>query len=59
MSIPQLKELLDIVEDLRHKALFNESLRTYNALEWKAVSFEQKRIADELEAALSRLKAGR
>jgi len=45
----------DLAEDLRQKALFNESQRTYNALEWKAVAFEQKRIADELDAIVTRL----
>jgi len=42
--------LSKLVEDLRQKAMFNESQRTYNALEWKAVAFEQKRIAGELAA---------
>jgi hypothetical protein len=45
----------NLAEDLRQKALFNESQRTYNALEWKAVAFEQKRIADELDAIVTRL----
>jgi hypothetical protein len=47
----------DLVEDLRQKAIFNESQRTYNSLEWAAVAFEQKRIANELESWLAEREA--
>jgi Rad3-related DNA helicase len=49
---PVIEKLVDMAEDLRQKAMFNESQRTYNVLDWKAVAFEQKRIADALDAAL-------
>jgi hypothetical protein len=41
-----------LIEQLQKYALFNESQRAYNLLEWKAVAFEQRRIIAELEAAL-------
>jgi hypothetical protein len=51
------RSICDLPEDLRQKAMFNESQRRYNTLEWQAVAFEQKRIADEVEACLPKVQA--
>ena len=48
------QQVWDGIEDLEQKAMFNESQRTHNSLEWKAVAFEQKRIVEWLTALLGK-----
>ena len=45
-------DLREIIKELHAAATWNKEVRTYNKLEWEAVAFEQRRIADQLEAAL-------
>src|SRR5262245_11187658 len=49
--------LEQLIADLRQRAAANSAGRQFNKLAWKAVAYEQDRIADELTALLSETAA--